>query len=455
MPAALPQQTSLRHHGCARLPSPLELTRATRRLTKFPDAPVIKDRILIPDDPDQIFFLAAPVSTPPSMHSDAVVVLQIAGREGPAFPLDPSGRNILGRAEDSLVALADRLASRSHAAVRFDATAAAWQLEDLGSRNGTWLDGVRVTTALLAEGSLIRVGTTELIFRFAQDPLPRNSPEIVRCGSPAELEGPAVRRALAAGEGRWSTLLYQAGIRLLSTANPSDIVVVTLELAAEFTAATSFGWFTLTADGGIEPICVAPPGSGLPALVAGTAEREAAAGRAVWLTTATGIGLACIPLATGPAPAAMLAAAAPGGLRETDFDLLLTLATFAAAARAGREPCGVAATTTHSADPLDLASSGGSEEALVGPPDDGTISLSPDIVQRWQAGAWDGRPLVPSDAATLRIDDWQQSLALEALRRSGGNVPAAAGLLGVSRATLYRRLEAWGLTRDGGPPAPE
>ena len=138
------------------------------------------------------------MSTPSSAHSDAVVVLRIAGRDGPAFQLDPASRNILGRAEDSLVALADRLASRSHAAVRFDTAAAAWRLEDLGSRNGTWLDGVRVTTALLADGSLIRVGTTELVFRLSQAPVPRGSPELIRCGVPAELEGAAVRRALTA-----------------------------------------------------------------------------------------------------------------------------------------------------------------------------------------------------------------------------------------------------------------
>ena len=393
------------------------------------------------------------MSTPSSAHSDAVVVLRIAGRDGPAFPLDPASRNILGRAEDSLVALADRLASRSHAAVRFDTAAAAWRLEDLGSRNGTWLDGVRVTTALLAEGSLIRVGTTELVFRLAQAPVPRGSPELIRCGVPAELEGAAVRRALTASEGRWSMLLYQTGIRLLAATSPGEIVAVTLALAAEFTTAASFGWFTLADDGRLEPVCVVPPGSGLPALVAGTAEREAAAGRAVWLTNGTGIDIACIPLTPGAAPPAVVAAAAPGGLREADFDLLLTLANFAAAARAGREPHPSSATASGTTDPLDPPA-----DSLTGCDDernDGTISLSPDIARSGPAGSNEERLVVPGDAATLRIDAWQHALALEALRRSDGNVPAAARLLGVSRATLYRRLEGWGLTRDAGPPAPE
>ena len=180
---------------------------------------------------------------------------------------------------------------------------------------------------------------------------------------------------------------------------------------------------------------------------------EAAAGRAVWLTNGTGIDIACIPLTPGAAPPAVVAAAAPGGLREADFDLLLTLANFAAAARAGREPHPSSATASGTTDPLDPPA-----DSLTGCDDernDGTISLSPDIARSGPAGSNEERLVVPGDAATLRIDAWQHALALEALRRSDGNVPAAARLLGVSRATLYRRLEGWGLTRDAGPPAPE
>jgi hypothetical protein len=436
---------------------------------------------------------ALPVSYPPQAQPDAVFVLRIAGRDGPAFRLDPAGRAILGRAEDALVTLADRLASRSHAAVSFDPAAMAWRIEDLGSRNGTWLDGVRVTTAVLTEGSVIRVGTTELVFRRVEANAPREAPDFIRCGVPGELEGSAIRRALAAGEGRWSMLLYQAGIRLLAAPHPADIVAFTLELAAEFTAAASFGWFSLNDEHRLEPLLVVPPGSGLPALVAGSATDEALNGRAVWLTTTTGIGVACIPVAGGAAPTAVLAAAAPGGLREADFDLLLTLATFAAAAQAGRFPTVSRTDGATRLLPQDASKSDRRRPEMIdrsdtGPeagegrfPDqsapettdlfeppsagrhttfpagvhDGTISLAPALVRDWQTELPGGPPRVPADAASLRIEDWQQALALEALRRTGGNVPAAAALLGVGRATLYRKLEVWGLTRDGEPPARE
>ena len=380
-----------------------------------------------------------------------MVVLRIAGRDGPAFRLDPSGRNLLGRTDDSLVALADRLASRSHAAILFDAATADWRLEDLGSRNGTWLDGVRVASARLTEGSVIRVGTTDLVFRLPEPAAAAAEPEVVRSGTPGELEGEALRRSIAAGEGRFTMLLYQAVLRLLTAGRRDDVVAVTLELAAEFTTAANFGWFDLDRERRLETVCVVPPGSGLPAIVARSVEREAAAGRAVWVTTADAGGLACIPLLSGQRPFAMLAASSPGGLRETDFDILLTLANLAAAAAAGRTDAGPPASGA-TTDSLAFAEGLPGDDEFES--DGGTISLSPDAVRSWLAEGRGPPPAIPADASCLRIDDWQRALALEALRRCGGNVPAAATLLGISRATLYRRLEAWGLTRDGGPAAP-
>ena len=48
---------------------------------------------------------------------------------------------------------------------------------------------------------------------------------------------------------------------------------------------------------------------------------------------------------------------------------------------------------------------------------------------------------------TLRIDVWERKLIQEALLRTGNNVPEAAKLLGIGRATLYRKLEEYGIQR--------
>ena len=49
--------------------------------------------------------------------------------------------------------------------------------------------------------------------------------------------------------------------------------------------------------------------------------------------------------------------------------------------------------------------------------------------------------------ATLRIDHWEQKLIVDALKRTSNNVPKAAELLGISRATLYRKIDDYGIER--------
>ncbi|REK11471.1 MAG: FHA domain-containing protein [Planctomycetota bacterium] len=52
----------------------------------------------------------------------------------------------------------------------------------------------------------------------------------------------------------------------------------------------------------------------------------------------------------------------------------------------------------------------------------------------------------PDEIESLKLKDWEQKLIVEALRRSGGNVPEAATLLGIGRATLYYKVKQYGLT---------
>ena len=48
---------------------------------------------------------------------------------------------------------------------------------------------------------------------------------------------------------------------------------------------------------------------------------------------------------------------------------------------------------------------------------------------------------------SLRIDYWERKLIQEALGRTSGNVPEAAKLMGLGRATLYRKIEEYGIQR--------
>ena len=48
---------------------------------------------------------------------------------------------------------------------------------------------------------------------------------------------------------------------------------------------------------------------------------------------------------------------------------------------------------------------------------------------------------------SLRIDYWERKLIKEALERTEGKVPSAAKLLGIGRATLYRKIDEYGIDR--------
>jgi two-component system, NtrC family, response regulator HydG len=49
---------------------------------------------------------------------------------------------------------------------------------------------------------------------------------------------------------------------------------------------------------------------------------------------------------------------------------------------------------------------------------------------------------------TLNIEKWEKRLIQEAMRRTRGNIPEAAELLGISRATMYRKLETYAIDKD-------
>jgi hypothetical protein len=62
----------------------------------------------------------------------------------------------VGRAEDNDLVLADPKISRHHA--RLEPDGQSWRAVDLGSTNGTWVNGVRLTAATIAVGDEVAFG---------------------------------------------------------------------------------------------------------------------------------------------------------------------------------------------------------------------------------------------------------------------------------------------------------
>ncbi len=79
------------------------------------------------------------------------------------------GETTLGRTgEDLDVCIDDPMVSRAHARLTHDAE--GWRVRDLESRNGTFVNGVRVTESPIAYGDRLRVGHTLMLFSH-HDPL--------------------------------------------------------------------------------------------------------------------------------------------------------------------------------------------------------------------------------------------------------------------------------------------
>lgn len=86
-------------------------------------------------------------------------VLDIAGRRHPLG----RGRTVIGRGSEADIPIDDTGASRKHVELIWDGTRG--QVTDLGSTNGTKLNGQPLTAAPLAPDSVIEIGRTRIVFR--------------------------------------------------------------------------------------------------------------------------------------------------------------------------------------------------------------------------------------------------------------------------------------------------
>jgi pSer/pThr/pTyr-binding forkhead associated (FHA) protein len=81
---------------------------------------------------------------------------------GQQFFLRPGGPTVIGRALDNDIVVSDPSVSRHHASIEF--RDGSFVLRDLGSQNGTWLGGQRVTETSLGGGDALRLGDARFTF---------------------------------------------------------------------------------------------------------------------------------------------------------------------------------------------------------------------------------------------------------------------------------------------------
>ncbi len=90
------------------------------------------------------------------------IVCQVVPMVGVPYEVEPEGDVVfIGRSSDAGIVVPDRSMSRRHAKLIREGD--GWLIEDLGSRNGTLLDGNRVNGAMpVGVGSTLKIGSTTI-----------------------------------------------------------------------------------------------------------------------------------------------------------------------------------------------------------------------------------------------------------------------------------------------------
>jgi len=87
---------------------------------------------------------------------------------------------IIGRLSNVDVVLADSNVSRRHAELARDGS--RWVLKDLGSTNGTFVNGARATEQTLTSGDRLTFGSSELVFETVHEGRDSGGPNVTRAG---------------------------------------------------------------------------------------------------------------------------------------------------------------------------------------------------------------------------------------------------------------------------------
>src|SRR5205823_10982449 len=75
-----------------------------------------------------------------------------------------AGDNVIGRGDDAVISIESSKVSRQHANISVTATEVT--IEDMGSKNGTFVGGERITSRrVLSDGDEISVGPARMMFR--------------------------------------------------------------------------------------------------------------------------------------------------------------------------------------------------------------------------------------------------------------------------------------------------
>lgn len=145
----------------------------------------------------------------------------LAGRyQGGSVPLEPGRELSIGRVPDADLSLPDELTSRHHARIAWEGDAPA--VEDLGSTNGTFVNGERVKRRKLQDGDRLLIGGN--ILRLATE-LPAVGDAVTMPGLEKGTETPQPRR-LSAMQGQLEEVGLPDVLQLIGTSRKTGVLAI-------------------------------------------------------------------------------------------------------------------------------------------------------------------------------------------------------------------------------------
>ena len=149
----------------------------------------------------------------------------ISGKyQGGEFPLRPNREIIIGRSSDLDMVLVEDMVSRKHAKITTDENVVS--IQDLGSTNGTFVNGEKVRKAELKDGDRILIGTSIIKIVFVDG---EQTSHLTENEARSKMAVAANRRSASAPKsmaGSIEEIPLPDLLQLLSTSKKSGVLVV-------------------------------------------------------------------------------------------------------------------------------------------------------------------------------------------------------------------------------------
>ncbi len=167
-PPALPPPTAPPPAPAAPAEAPKSTTAPVASAPPPPPAPAQEQAPQAPSAQTAVVQAAAPAAPAPDSEASATRVLPLARMvlakdDGSTEEFRLGANNLIGRAPEAQIRLNAAAVSRKHSQVVL--TPEGYKLVDLGSENGTYVNGSRVQEKVLQNGDRVQIGMARFVYR--------------------------------------------------------------------------------------------------------------------------------------------------------------------------------------------------------------------------------------------------------------------------------------------------